>query len=285
VLFFFVQNRKKGTDATVMLAAVNEIQGLDAHLAASERFGVICVLFGEACMKLDRVKEATEICVRAAKWPALTERVVALFEKAGNMALEAGQLDDAIVRLTLCMDLSFPPSESVLYSRACAYQRKVSQGCFFVFSRAQKKVSRECTEKLAQTLPSCWSCVQRVAIIRQAKRKLASPSDQARWFQSFIVCLAWPSTPRPKKSSVRFESLPSQHIRTRLFLFLFVFLRFLTVVCQVADDEDEAELEESTKRFRAISEAYLTLSDTDKRREYDIKHNVLDRDPDEVPFE
>ena len=123
---FFVQNRKKGTDATVMLAAVNEIQGLDAHLAASERFGVICVLFGEACMKLDRVKEATEICVRAAKWPALTERVVALFEKAGNMALEAGQLDDAIVRLTLCMDLSFPPSESVLYSRACAYQRKVS---------------------------------------------------------------------------------------------------------------------------------------------------------------
>ena len=63
--------------------------------------------------------------MRAAKWPALTERVVSLFEKAGNTALEAGELELAIQRLSLCMDLSFPPSESVLYSRACAYQRKV----------------------------------------------------------------------------------------------------------------------------------------------------------------
>lgn len=54
----------------------------------------------------------------------------------------------------------------------------------------------------------------------------------------------------------------------------------------MADDEDEQELEESTKRFRAISEAYLTLSDKDKRREYDIRNNVLDRDPedDDMPF-
>jgi hypothetical protein len=71
-------------------------------------------------------QEATEICVRAAKWPALTERVVSLFERAGNLALEAGELEAAVSRLTLCIDLSFPPSESVLYSRACAYQRKVT---------------------------------------------------------------------------------------------------------------------------------------------------------------
>jgi hypothetical protein len=129
----------------VILAAVNQIQALDAHLASSERFGVICVLFGEACMRLDRVKaktqtnkqqniqnmfskfgkqEATEICVRAARWPSLTDRVVALFEKAGNAALENNELDAAVVRFTLCMDLSFPPSESVLYSRACTFQRK-----------------------------------------------------------------------------------------------------------------------------------------------------------------
>ncbi len=69
-------------------------------------------------------QEATEICVRAARWPSLTERVVALFEKAGNTALENNELDAAVVRFTLCMDLSFPPSESVLYSRACTFQRK-----------------------------------------------------------------------------------------------------------------------------------------------------------------
>lgn len=51
---------RQGSDANAMLLAVNEIQGLDPHLAASERFGVICVFFGEACMRLDQVKVEAE---------------------------------------------------------------------------------------------------------------------------------------------------------------------------------------------------------------------------------
>ncbi len=65
--------------------------------------------------------------------------------------------------------------------------------------------------------------------------------------------------------------------------YVFVFKTTTPLWKQVADDEDEEELEQSTNRFRAISEAYLTLSDRDKRREYDIKHSVLDRDEDEMP--
>ncbi len=234
----------KSPEASVMMAAVNRIQALDANLAQSERFGVMCVLFAEACMRLDQVKTATDICVRAARWPALTERVVALFEKAGNVALEGGDLDAAIAHLTLCMDLSFPPSESVLYSRACAYQRK-----------GMWREAKADFAKLLELRPSNkqYKSGQKGTDERRTRR---TGTVVPEFYKALGVSVD--ATMREIKRAFRKLALATHPDKV--------------------EDEDEKELEESTARFRAISEAYLTLSDLDKRREYDLKHNVLDRD-------
>jgi DnaJ-domain-containing protein 1 len=234
----------KSPDRNGIVQAQELLERVAAICETLKSFGVMCVLFAEACMRLDNVKAATDICVRAARWPALTERVVALFEKAGNMALESGDLEAAIAHFTLCMDLSFPPSESVLYSRACAYQRK-----------GMWREAKADFAKLLELRPSSrkYKTEQKDADQRRTRRTGTVVPEFYK-----VLGVSVDATMREIKRAFRKLALATHPDKV--------------------DDEDEKELEESTARFRAISEAYLTLSDVSKRREYDIRHNVLDRE-------
>ena len=223
----------------VIAAMANKLQGLNEDLANAERFGVICVSFADALVKLDAMPLATEIGLRAAKWPPLTDRVVAIFEAAANMAADAEDYDLAITQFTLCIDLSFPPPESVLFGRACAYQRKG------MWLQAQADFAR-----LTELRPSN----RRYKKAERKNRRNRKTSSTIT--PKYYLLLGVDVDARTKDIKRAFRKLA------------------LETHPDKSENASEVQLEQATDRFRKISEAYLTLSDVFKRKEYDEANGV-----------
>jgi tetratricopeptide (TPR) repeat protein len=168
--------------------------------------------------------------------------VVGLFEKAGTLAAAAGELDMAIAHFTLCMDLSFPPSESVLYARACAYQRK-----------GMWKEAKADFARLVELRPSN-------ARYKKGKKDSRRTRATAAAVPEFYKVLGLSVDARMKDIKRAFKKLA------------------LSTHPDKVEEEDE---EASTDKFRRISEAYLTLSDIEKRRAYDEANNVFENEEEE----
>ena len=223
-----------------MRQCVAKIENLDPMFVKSVRFGVMCLEYVEKLLSKGDIESSLDFALKTVAFTALTEHCLKVFEKAAQQAFRIGDSDSSIRYYTLCMDISFPPSETILYGRGCAFQKKG------MYVDALRDFTR-----LAELRPSSSAYTE----ARESARHAAN-------IPRYYVVLGVSLNATSKQIKKAFKKLALATHPDKL------------------ENSDDAGLQKSTAMFREISEAYVTLSDPKKRMMYDKENFVSENEND-----